>query len=579
MDPVGGSPLTTAPAAPRSRLTLEPLYTQAALSPPAFFFCTIMHWVLVWIAATPAGALAIAVDPKHLIVANILSETFHAVNVWLIRPERIHHARLWPYRAFCFVIMLPTLAVYGAASQLDVSPGWIVALDAPLLFAPALAGSRFLAALLLVEPVLLRLVFVSRPSLSSLGVALLAGALCVWLYRARSRRVLAVRALEARARADDEMSAQFKEQARELDVAMSLHDGLSGALFAARQKASRIAAPEELLAIGRRAALQVRGVLGGIRMRSAGDLDARRLETLLVAHARLLELRGSVRVVAQRRAPADELLDVRDLAFEALANAASHRGARRFELAVLFAPERTSVVCRGFDGDGARDPGPAVPREARGRGLRNATLRVSSRGGSFTLGETAGGSVLEVTWPAFEPPEEGLFSRLLPDLPVGLLVTVALAAMNRSLSAWLCVASNVPFLFWTSFTLFRGVGRAKARLREAAAARRDAERAPNLTLADRALSDPLDTLETAVVEGRAGDVRETLERLALVLGDVLWALEWRGTADEMVLELDGLGRGRNMAKVPLPGGVESDVLARYAVRAEIRELSRVPAAT
>jgi hypothetical protein len=166
-------------------------------------------------------------------------------------------------------------------------------------------------------PLLIRLLLVPQRDWVSLIVALFVGVLAAALYLFYSRRWRRRLTLARQVAAEHALGEDALTLAAQLRVAMSLHDGLAGAVCGARHRLAGGMEPGQARALLGHLILRARQVVGATPVGSVAEL-AQRLRTMMAAH----QLDGSVDITWPDRATnPDELEDLQAVACEALANA------------------------------------------------------------------------------------------------------------------------------------------------------------------------------------------------------------------------------------------------------------------
>lgn len=497
-------------------LDVDPVLMELDQSPQSFVITVCTSFALAGFALSPLGHRWFGVYPWPLLAFTVLHAGLYAYGVFVLGARGLCGKR-WKLRAFDFASTAAVAAAYGACSESPASPAYAVLIAAGLVFGQTAPGNRLMAAGLFVIPVAERAWLIPSPSPASLGVAAAAGAAAAamyWTVSARSVRLLQLRTQVASTSALTDLAASREAQ---LKVAMSLHDGLSGALFAARRRAANAQGSEQVVQIGR--SLLLRAYEAVHTYHGSAPHLASELESSLQGVARALGVPGTVIVSSSgRELPADEVEDVRDIALEAIANAARHEVAS-FDLRVELGQTDVLIECQTLRAANT-DPG-------TGRGFRNTLLRAQSRGGDAKWAGSAERFVSTARWPAGEAFRAFSPVRLALEIAAAALFALTLGLINHSLPALLPPAVALSFGLYICFQAAARLKNAQSQLSSARAQRRSAEQTPVLQAVDSFLAAPLALLEQATTAADVGRVRSALAELAQALGDIMWALEWR----------------------------------------------------
>lgn len=467
--------------------------------------------VLALVVESPWGLRTTGVVPGAVYVATLAFVLEVVAVSFLVSYER--YVASAPVRALDALVTVAYCCVFGAASTLDVSPGYAFALPVAVNHAIMLVHRRpWLLVTSGLVPLAMRVLVVPDPSTESLVAALVVGALTsasTLLLGLRHEREHALRLAFEEAAAH---VAERRRSIRGLLAAMSLHDGLSGAVLVLEAKLAEAARYEDVRAA-------VRGIVDRSRALAAGTgprtLDALRDELPTVAA--WLGHRCDVTVdPAADALPAAERRDVAELAWEAAMNAVRRRRDAHVVLRVSI-DEDVRITCRvGAEGDEA--PAPA----GTGRGLRYASMRAMRRGGDAGL-EPDGTFVAR--WPRSpSPPLAGRALALASLVGIaGPAVLVAELTQERA-AIWLGVAGALG-----ASSAYAAMGDDAAALR----ARLDALDAESLALDEQASRSTVRALLDDAALGllaadAAADIdaaRRAARALAEAVGRALEALE------------------------------------------------------
>ena len=325
------------------------------------------------------------VHPAHIIVTTTLfclqiiisrviaTQNFYAPTAWL--PRALGHFISWTY-----------CASFAAPSANPVSPAWVFLVlvglvlgQAATRLAPEWVAMAYLSSVGYHVVAAPQVTWLSLASAFSAGTLALLGTSLI--LRVRNRRSGNLKAVEA----NTELAAIARADAKRLAASMTLHDGLSGALFVTRATLDRTSdqqtAQQALDALIQRG----RVVVGDI-VETASELELR-----LKTSAGPTPISCSVDA-AFDQLDAVERMDVRFIALEQLNNALRHRVPERIEVQVKVASLReVSTTCVGVRrGDSA----------GTGQGLRNVALRASGWHGSSGLDDGERQSLAWARWGA-----------------------------------------------------------------------------------------------------------------------------------------------------------------------------------
>ena len=497
-------------------LDVDPVLMDLDQSPKSFFATVFTSLALAGFALSPPGQRWFGVASLPLVSFTVLHASLYAYGVWVLGPGAQSGLR-WKRRAFAVLSTTAVAAVYGACSTNPASPAYAVVIAAAMVFGQTAPNNALLAAALCVVPAAERAVFVASASPGSLAIAVIAGfasAAMYWTVSARSVRLLELRTQVASTSALTDLAAAREAQ---LKVAMSLHDGLSGALFAARRRAANADGAEQVIRVGRSLLLRAYEAIHTCHGSASGL--ATELESALQGVARALGVPGRIVVKSgERTLPADEMDDVRDIALEAIANAARHEVAD-LELRIELGSSEVCIECKTSAASNT-EPG-------TGRGFRNTLLRAKSRGGDAKWGGNAARFGSTVHWPAAEAFRALPPLRLALEIAASAAFAVALGVVGHSLPALLAPAVALAFGLYVCLQSGQRLDLAQHELTATRARRRSAEQTPVLQAVDSFLVPPLTLLEQAMSESNVTRIRTALAELAHALGDVMWALEWR----------------------------------------------------
>lgn len=497
-------------------IDVDPVLMDLDQSPKSFFVTACTSFALAGFALSPPGQRWFGVAPLPLVVFTVLHAALYAHGVWVLGPGA-QSGLLWKRRALALAATAAVASVYGACSTNSASPAYAVVIAAAMVFGQTAPGSALVAAMLCVVPVAERAVFVSSASASSLAIAVTAGAASAtmyWTVSARSVRLLELRTRVASTGLLTDLAAAREAQ---LKVAMSLHDGLSGALFAARRRAASAGDTEQVIRVGRNLLLRAYEAIHTCHGGASGV--AAELESSLQGVARALGVPGRIAVKGgERTLPADEMGDVRDIALEAVANAARHEVAE-IELRIQFAANEVRIECQTLNAANT-EPG-------TGRGFRNTLLRAKSRGGDAKWGGSPERFASTVRWPVGEAFRALPPMRLALEVAASAAFAITLGVVGHSLPALLAPAVALAFGLYVCLQSGERLEQAQNELAASRTRRRDAEQTPVLHAVDSFLVPALTLLEQATSQANVTQVRTALAELADALGDVMWALEWR----------------------------------------------------
>jgi signal transduction histidine kinase len=463
-------------------------------------------WLLVIVGWTPWGRALLGVDPLYLTLVTVAFSVDLVELARRVADGALFRADAWPRRLLTVFVLFTYTSSFAAPSTIEASPAW-----AFFVMAGAVAGligtglgPGFATVLLVSGPGFHLLAAPSVTPLSlgvSLGAAFFSG-LAALLGRSIAR--LAIE-LELRAEARSLVMAEARADARRLAGAMSLHDGLSGMLFAVR---AQLESAEQVDT--------VRAPIDEV-VRRARDLvlPMSTLPDVPMALRRVAALHG-VPLTVVGAPPDTDPVEASDLAFGALelvANALRHREVS--SLSVTFH--------RGADhGLSVRADGPLSSRAtigSGGRGTRHLALRARAWGGTSTRTDEPSCSVAEMRWP--KPTERigPLWVAFL--VPMSALPFVALFSSADATAERLAYVATVAVL--TSVGLAydaRALRRAATSLMPAPlpAAPLPLSHASDLLVA-------LDALASAVEEDRIPSVRARMADVGRALTALLSNLE------------------------------------------------------
>ncbi|MFO0686035.1 MAG: hypothetical protein U0234_28500 [Sandaracinus sp.] len=277
-------------------------------------------------------------------------------------------------------------SVFGATSSYAFSPAYAFLLAATINLGWLFAHRRPLTlAIVALIPVAMRGLAVPEASLASYAYALGAGVLVVIGALLWGRRCDADHAIRLALEAEAARLEAQREAGAGMRAAMSLHDGLSGAVLVLQAHLVEASAYEA-------ARPAVRAMVGRVRALVEGALGhpIEVLETELPRVTRWLDARCTLHVDASVRALGlGERRDLGELAWESAMNAL-RRG--RTEIRITLDAREAFVELR-CEGRGQRAESGA---RGGGRGLRYAAARVLGRGGTTSL---AADGTFTARWP------------------------------------------------------------------------------------------------------------------------------------------------------------------------------------
>lgn len=461
--------------------------------------------------AAPPIAAGLGLDPIPVLVHLLLHAIVYATCVLVVGHERLCRPSWWPVRLVDHVARLSVASAFGAAAHAPLSPMWSLVLLFGLIWGHAVPHDPVVVALIVVVPLSIRVLWAPAgsvdvdASMGVIGVSLLA----VALYGSSSRAARRIRSDRRRAEAERAILHAAREETASLRAAMSLHDGLSGALYVARRRA-RTSSPEEAASIARGCIARMREVMEDIQRGGLGR-DARSTVALERALTSAREI-GRVHKVGAMP-PVEQHADLAFIVTELAANARRHGGG---ELLVELRHERRGTVLR------ARSSFVPGARVGNGRGLRNVRLRAEGHGGTMGIAQTGGQFEVEVVLPREASRAFDVASVLL-----GALVYVAACAgLAWMSSAWgglfvglvgLVYLASIPVLLLS----------ARRGLRDAASDRDAVEASPVVARLRSELLEHAEALELAATRGDTTAIREQLDGLARAVGDALENLEAR----------------------------------------------------
>lgn len=368
---------------------VDPALVVHDTSVPLFFVTIAISLSFAAFAFTAPGLRWLAVAPWPLLGVTLAHAAGFAINVWVIGPDRFVQPSFWPWRLFSYGVTFVLSTCYGAGSLDSASPAYVLALSSLPHFARVAPGSMLLALLMLIAPLLARLGFVAPVDGPSLVVAIAVGVLSAALYLRASGLAMQALRLAMREEAERTLGEEALLRAAQLRVAMSLHDGLAGALCGVRHRLAAGLPDTELRELVDRLLDRTRQVTGALPVRTSDDLG-QQLRGSLAAH------RIEHRITIARRRPTllpDELGDMHAIAYEVVSNAIKNH-ATFVAVRIAFGRRRTSFTAE------SRESGPAGPVPGTGRGLRNIALRAHRRGGQAHGGPVPGGWRMVAFWPA-----------------------------------------------------------------------------------------------------------------------------------------------------------------------------------
>jgi signal transduction histidine kinase len=526
---------------------------------PSFFTTIAFSFSLAGIASTSWGQAHIAANPVAVWVAVLFHALLYALNI-VAWNRHFACAAWWPVRLVSYAATAGAAVSFSAASSLELSPAWMAyVLFAVYISRVASEGWAIALAIALPAPLIHAL---GAPLVSgrSMAVAVLMAALAVLLHLFSTRISVLGQRRREQARAHEQLAEAAGERAAALRVAMSLHDGLSGALFAARQRVARAADDDAAVAAARHFLLRVQGVLGVITAHG-DDPESSARDLALKLGVRLeLVVRGDL-----TKLPVLDRDDLRELLGELVANAAVH-GSPDVLLAVRLMVKRGKLTIK------ARFPGWDGERVRTGRGLRNIEWRAKSHGGSLRLEVGARDAELVVEWPldrwysSLRGYEVLLFS-------LTMAIGLGLGVMTERYAP--LIVTLVAILF--CFVLMPSIGRESRReFEKAVRHRHEAEAAPVLVLAREALEADVSELAASTFAPERAHLSAVLERLAESLHELLWALEWKGTREDLEAELEALVRERALLAVAVPAHACDDARERWLARRALRRQATDP---
>lgn len=339
-------------------------------------------------ASTDTALELLGVHPFYLIMFTFLFVLDHVEAALRIRDGSLFARDRGVRRGLAFVVPVLYTACFAAPSSIPAVPTWAFLAMGGV--ARGLGGYRIDRTFVLSMAACgVGLHLLTCPSLSVLSVAAALFATVVACVAGYAGRRMITRALmlQRRAQVAGELAVEARERRRELAVAMSLHDGLSGMLFGLRAGLEKAAHVAEVRS-------NARAFVG-----RASELLASMSESVALGSAlRELSSTYGVPVVLDEHTDGLTPLEESDLAFSAMeltANALRHGKPSRVSVRVAAGPVREVVVtAEGAGGLAAPSSG------ARGRGTRHLDLRARSWGGSYTVQDVGPDRVSTVRWPS-----------------------------------------------------------------------------------------------------------------------------------------------------------------------------------
>ena len=525
-----------------------------------------MSGALAGLASTSVGQSLLSVSPKWLLGAAALHAVIYTFNVFIVGPKRFMRPRFWPFRLLDAFASTTVAAVYGASSTREASAAHGALFVGAMIFADYYPQSWAVALGLVAIPPLLRWMSVPEASATSLAIALLMGCIAALFASLRSRAVVEKLRLRSAARATRALARAAHVRSASLSVAMSLHDGLSGMLYAARRRLATTIGVDELREIV--AEILLRALRVVTPSRRGGNVRPSNLEEVLESLALAIGLSADVRVeLATEAIDSGELADILDIGTELLANGAKHAPQRRIELHVRVAPARLTIVCR--------TEGATEVWERRGRGLRNAELRAQSRGGQLEVSGRGGRRELHIDWPRGAEPDRPRWW----SVGEAAMLVVAMGPLLLTGSLWPSVVPVAAYGFCV-FTRRHKDGvilRAREDLARAGAERQAAEGDRVLRLIEAACGPKLAALERAARTPSRDEACAAVDELSSVLADLLWAIEWSGSAAALEADARVFAREhRNLEASEARLAACTDPTARYELRRALRGSSASP---
>lgn len=368
---------------------LEPEAARINASPSRVGAHAVTAVAVLGAASTDTGLELLGVHPFYLLVFTFLFVLDHVEAALRIRDGSLFARDRGVRRGLAFVVPVLYTACFAAPSSIPAVPTWAFLAMGGV--ARGLGGYRIDRTFVLsIVSCGVGLHLLTCPSLSVLSVAaalFATAAACLAGYAGRQMITRAL-SLQRRARVAAELAAEARERRRDLAVAMSLHDGLSGMLFGLRAKLEQASDVAEVRSVARAFVGRARELLA-----SMSDSVA------LGAALRDLSSTYGVPVVLDEHMAGVTPLEESDLAFSAMeltANALRHGKPSRVAVRVAAGPVREVVVrAEGSGGLGAMSLSGAT-----GRGTRHLELRARSWGGSYTVQDVGSDRVSTVRWPS-----------------------------------------------------------------------------------------------------------------------------------------------------------------------------------
>ena len=367
-------------------------------------------------AISGPGQAALEVPPGYIVFGTALF-IGNILEVYFLSLPRgsLHAPEGWRRRGVMVLTQAVYCALFAAPSMNPASPTWVfVVMFGSVIGVRALRlGAEFFATFVVA---VLGTTLLTAPAWSAkaLGTATYVALLCCaalhlgFRFGEARRRVLA-NVTTARSAAE-----AARAEAARLAVAMSVHDGLSGAVFVARGRAE--VAPEQQPLISTALASHARGVL-----------EQHRKPTLEAALRALPGATSLTLSLPTQWTGLDEveLEDLRAVAMELTANALRHRDHQQLRVLVELTPLRLVEVTA---------EGPRRIGESGGHGSRNVALRVASWGGRASLDDRDESSVARASWAPVKPDNLTWQALSLPlatlgFVPVSLVTGASFAAL------------------------------------------------------------------------------------------------------------------------------------------------------
>lgn len=401
---------------------------------------------------------------------------------------------------------------FGATSSFDASPGYA-------LVAAAVANLGSLRAyrqpvtmgIVALTPLALRLVAVPGASDRSLAIAAAVGVATVIGIVVWGRRVERDHAVRVGLVHELQRMTELRAFAEHRHAAMSLHDGLSGAVLVLEARLAGAASYAAIADVVSATLAIVRGMIVG---RTLADLDG--LAQELKDGGPRFGVEAEIEVApSAHELPRDEQRDLSELGWEAAMNAL-RAGARRLALTVTADADAVTLTCIGSP----VIPGGTAPSGRRG--LRNAQWRAGSRGGEVSLDVVAGRFVAR--WPRRV--------RALDDRWIAPATFAVIALGGVGFAA----ISGEWLALW--LTAYGALGASAALAAMSSNARSARERLQGLALEERTLSErerivsvlnvlvgPTHALEQADARGSLESARAAARELASSVSEAIRRLE------------------------------------------------------